>query len=67
MYLEKLWVREGKDGTIEMFVAPVTPPISFNAVEFATACNDLDGAVSVSCIQASTTSRAGYLLGLERP
>ena len=45
-----------------MFVAHDTPPLSFILVEFAMVCNDLDGAVSVSCIQSSTTSRAGYLL-----
>ena len=66
MYLEKLWVREGQDVLVKMFVAHDTPPLSFNSLEFATVCNDLDGAVSVSCIQSSKTSRAGYFLGSQR-
>ena len=60
MYLEKLWIREGEDVTVKIFLAYDTPNISFNSVEFATAGNDLDGAGSVSCIQASTASRAEY-------
>ena len=66
MYLEKLLIREGEDVAVKMFVVHDTPPISFNSAEFATACNDLDGAVSVSCIQASATSKAGYLLGSQK-
>ena len=63
MYLEKLWIREGQDVLVKMFIAQDTPPISFNSLELATVCNDLDGAISVSCIKSSTTSRAGCLLG----
>ena len=46
-----------------MLVAHDTPPISFDFLEFRTVCNDLDSDVAISCIQASATSRAGYLLG----
>ena len=46
-----------------MFVAHDIAPLSFNSLEFALVCNNLDGAVSISCIQFSKTSRAGYSLG----
>ena len=51
---------------MKMFVAHNTSPLSFNSMEFATVCNDLDGAVSVNCIQSSKTNRAGYFLGSQR-
>ena len=51
---------------MKIFVAHDTPPLSFNLMEFATVCNDLDGAVSVSYNQSSKTSRAGYFLGSRR-
>ena len=66
MYLEKLRIREGVDVTVKKFVAHDTPLISLNTVEFATPCNDFDSAVSISCIQASATSKAGYLLGSQK-
>ena len=56
LYLDTLWVREGQDVSVKMFVAHDTPPLSFNLLEFATVCNDLDGSVSVSFIQSSKTS-----------
>ena len=52
---------------MEMFVAHDIPPLSFNSLEFASVCNDLDDAVSVSCIQSSKTSQAGYFLGSQNP
>ena len=48
---------------VKMFVAHDVDPLSFNSLEFALVCNDLDGALSVSRIQSSNTSRAGYFLG----
>ena len=63
LYLENLLVKEGQDVLVKMFVAHDIDPLSFNSLEFASGCNDLDGALSVSCIQSSNTSRAGYFLG----
>ena len=63
LYLESLWVKEGKDVLVKMFVAHDIDPFSFNALEFASVCNDLDGALSVSRIQSNKTSRAGYFIG----
>ena len=63
LYLDNLWVREGQDVLVKMFVAHDTPPLFFNLMEFSTVCNDLDGADSVSCIQSSKTSRAEFFLG----
>ena len=56
-------MRDGEDTIVKIFVAHNTPPVSFISIEYATACNDLNNAVSVSSIQASSTSEAGYLLG----
>ena len=61
--LEDLWVKEGQDTTVKMFVAHDIDPLAFNSLEFSVACNDLDGALSVSRIQSSNTTKAGYLLG----
>ena len=66
LYLENLWVKEGQDVLVKMFVTHNVDPLSFNSLEFASVCNDLDGAVSISCIQSSKTSRAGYFLGSQK-
>ena len=63
LYLESLWVKEGHHTIVIMFVAHDVDPLSFNSLEFSVACNDLDGALSVSQIQSSNTTRAGYFLG----
>ena len=61
--LDTLWIREGGDVTVKMLLAHDTPPISFESLEYRTICTNLDGNLSISIIQASATSRAGYLLG----
>ena len=63
LYLESLWVKEGQDVLVKMFVAHNIDPLSFNSLKFSVVCNDLDGALSVSRIQSSNTTRAGYFLG----
>ena len=50
LYLESLWVKEGQNVLVKMFVAHDIDPLSFNSLEFALVCNDLDGALSVSRI-----------------
>ena len=62
MYVDQLWVRDGEYTVVKIFVAHNIPPVSFNTIKYATVCNDLDGVVTVSSIQASSTSEAGYLL-----
>ena len=63
LYLDSLWVKEGQDVLMKMCVAHDIDPLSFNSLKFASVCNNLDGALSVSRIQSSSTSRAGYFLG----
>ena len=63
MYVERLWIRDGEDTIVKIFVAHDTLPVSFNSNEYVTACNDLDDLVYVSYIQSSSTSEACYLLG----
>ena len=63
LYLDLLWVREGQDVLVKIFVAHDIDPLFFNSLEFASVCNDLDGALSVSRIQSSNITRAGYFLG----
>ena len=63
MYVEQLWLRDGEDIVVKLFVAHDTQPVSFNPIDYVTVCNDFKGAVSVSSIQASSTIRAGYLVG----
>ena len=58
-----MWIRDGEDTIVKIFVTHDTLPVSFNSIEYARACNDLNDAVSVSPIQTSSTSEAGYLLG----
>ena len=54
---------DGEGTVVKLFVAHNIPPVSFNSIEYATVCNDLDRALSVSSIQASTTIKASYLIG----
>ena len=59
LYVERLCIRNGEDTIVKISVAHDTPPVSFNSIEYVTTSNDLDDSVSVSCIQASSTSEAG--------
>ena len=56
LYLENLWVKEGQDVLVKMSVAHDVDPLSFNSLEFASVCNDLNGALSVGSIRSSKTS-----------
>ena len=49
--------------TVKLFVGHDLLTEAFNLVEFATATDDLDSAVLVCIIQASSVVLAGYLLG----
>ena len=66
MYVERLWLRDGEVTIVKLLVAHDASPLSFNSIEYATMCNDLDGAVSVNSIQESSTIEAGYLIGTHR-
>lgn len=48
---------------IKLFVDHNLPPAAFNFIEFATATDDLDGAMLVCNIQARCVIVARYLLG----
>ena len=63
MYAKKLWLRDGEETVVKTFVAHNLLQFSINSIEFASACDDLEGAVSNSNIQVSTTIEAGHLIG----
>ena len=63
IYVDELYVAEGKSTTVKLFVDHDTPSAAFNSLEFVRKVDKLDGAVRVCTIQASTIVTTGYLLG----
>ena len=66
LYVDRLWLRDGEDIVVKIFVVHNTLPVFFNSIEYAIVCNDLNGTVSINCIQASSIVKAGYLVGSRR-
>ena len=62
IYVDKLYVGEGKPTTVKLFVGHNTLAAVFNSLEFAQKADELDGAVCMCTIQASKVVEAGYLL-----
>ena len=58
IYVDKLYVGEGKPTTVKLFVGHDTPAAAFNSLEFTQKAEELDGEVCVCIIQASKVVEA---------
>ena len=63
IYLESLWISDGRPTTVKIFVGHNMPPAAFNSKECAKIAYERDGAVRVCTIQNSKVVEAGYLQG----
>ena len=63
IYVEKLFIGEGKPITVKMLTGHDIPAAAFNSLEFAQEAYELNSEVRVSIIQTSKVVEAGYLVG----
>ena len=62
IYVDKLFIGEGRPTTVKLFVGHDMPSAVFNSLELAQKADELEGAVRVCFIQASKVAVAGYLV-----
>ena len=63
IYIDTLYIPEGRPTTVKIFVGHDMPPAAFNSKECAQVAYELDGTVCLFIIQASKVLGAGYLQG----
>ena len=63
IYVDKLYVGEGKPITVKLFVGHDTLAAVINSLEFSQKADEFDGSVCMCIIQASKVVEAGYFLG----
>ena len=63
IYLNSLYISEGRPTTVKIFVGHDMPPAAFNSKECAKVAYERDGAVCVCTIQNSKVVEVGYLQG----
>ena len=63
IYIESLYIAEGRPTTVKILVCHGMPPVTFNLKECAQVAYKRDGVVCVCTIQDSKVVEAGYLQG----
>ena len=63
IYVNKIFIGEGKPTTVKLFVGHGIPSAVFNSLEFSPKADELDGAVRMCFVQARKVVVAGYLVG----
>ena len=58
--VKKLWIKEGNNRNIKVFVAHDHDVVDFNPIEYSEVLEELDCTIRVSCIQAADSVAAGF-------
>ena len=63
MYVDKIYIWDDEESPIKLFVAHDKLSVSFNSSEYRSTFDDVEGSITVSSTQASTTVVVGFFAG----